>query len=58
VLALHARVPGRDFAHHGDMVATATEMKRYAKSRSTSGSDYAIDRRSPEDGVEMEVELP
>ena len=48
----------RDFAHHGDMVATATEMKRYAKSRTTPGSDYAIDRRSPEDGVEMEVELP
>lgn len=48
----------RDFAHHGDMVSTATEMKRYAKSRSGSGSDYAVDRRAPGDGVEMEVELP
>ena len=48
----------RDFGHHGDMVATATEMKRYAKGRTTPGSAYRIDRRSPEDGVEMEVELP
>jgi diguanylate cyclase (GGDEF)-like protein len=48
----------RDFAHHGDMVSTATEMKRFAKSRKGSGSDYAVDRRSPGDGVEMEVELP
>ncbi|TVP68566.1 MAG: response regulator [Nitriliruptor sp.] len=48
----------REFGHHGDMVATATEMKRFAKGRSTPGSAYRIDRRSPEDGVEMEVELP
>lgn len=49
----------REFPHHGAMVATATEMKRYAKSRLAGGSAYAIDRRSPEeDGLELEVELP
>ncbi|MFP4150050.1 MAG: response regulator [Nitriliruptoraceae bacterium] len=51
----------RDFPHHGEMVATATEMKRYAKSRLLGGSAYAIDRRgSDEDevGLELEVELP
>jgi len=49
----------REFAHHGAMVATATEMKRYAKSRLAGGSAYAIDRRSPEEeGLELEVELP
>ncbi len=40
----------RDFGHHGDIVATATEMKRYAKNRKTPGSAYRIDRRAPEDG--------
>ena len=50
----------RDFAHQGEVVATATEMKRYAKSRGRAGSTYAFDRRTDEDGdgVEMEVELP
>jgi len=48
----------RDFAHHGDMVATATEMKGYAKGRRTPGSAYRIDRRAPEDGAEPAVELP
>ncbi|MCC5950450.1 MAG: response regulator [Nitriliruptoraceae bacterium] len=51
----------RDFAHHGEAVATATEMKRYAKSRSGSGSSYAFDRREseePDDPIEFEVELP
>lgn len=51
----------RDFPHHGEMVATATEMKRYAKSRLLGGSAYAIDRRSPDEegeGLELEVELP
>ncbi len=55
-----ASTDGREFAHHGEVVATATEMKRYAKSRGGDGSNYAIDRRGPDDGdgVEMEVELP
>ncbi|MEX2550725.1 MAG: response regulator [Nitriliruptoraceae bacterium] len=55
-----ASTDGREFAHHGEIVATATEMKRYAKSRGGAGSNYAIDRRGPDDGdgVEMEVELP
>ena len=49
----------RDFAHHGEVVATATEMKRYAKARETSGSTYAMDRRTDdEEGVQMEVDLP
>ncbi|MFP4312042.1 MAG: response regulator [Nitriliruptoraceae bacterium] len=51
----------RDFPHHGEMVATATEMKRYAKSRLLGGSAYAIDRRGSEEdevGLELEVELP
>ena len=48
----------RDFGHHGDIVAVATEMKRYAKMREHEGSDYAIDRRTPEEGLELEVELP
>lgn len=51
----------RDFPHHGEMVATATEMKRYAKSRLLGGSAYAIDRRGPDEdeaGLELEVELP
>jgi diguanylate cyclase (GGDEF)-like protein len=55
-----ASTEGREFAHHGEVVSTATEMKRYAKSRGGAGSNYAIDRRGPDDGdgVEMEVELP
>jgi diguanylate cyclase (GGDEF)-like protein len=48
----------REFAHQGEAVAAATEMKRYAKSRGQGGSNYAFDRRSEEDGVEIEVDLP
>ncbi len=50
----------RDFAHQGEVVATATEMKRYAKSRGVAGSTFAFDRRTddPDDGLEIEVELP
>jgi diguanylate cyclase (GGDEF)-like protein len=54
----------RDFAHQGEVVATATEMKRYAKSRSGTGSAYSFDRRVDDDdgggttGLEMEVDLP
>ena len=50
----------RDFAHHGEVVVTATEMKRYAKTRGGAGSHYAFDRRTDGDGegVEIEVDLP
>jgi diguanylate cyclase (GGDEF)-like protein len=50
----------RDFAHQGEAVATATEMKRYAKARGEGGSCYAIDRRADEaeQGVEVEIDLP
>jgi diguanylate cyclase (GGDEF)-like protein len=50
----------REFAHQGEAVAAATEMKRYAKSRGHGGSNYAFDRRTEEegDGVEIEVDLP
>jgi diguanylate cyclase (GGDEF)-like protein len=49
----------REFAHQGEAVAAATEMKRYAKSRGQGGSNYAFDRRSEdEDGIEIEVDLP
>jgi diguanylate cyclase (GGDEF)-like protein len=50
----------RDFAHPGEAVAVATEMKRYAKSRTTPGSGWAIDRRTgdDEDAVDLEVDLP
>ena len=49
----------REFAHQGEAVAAATEMKRYAKSRGHGGSNYAFDRRSEdEDGIEIEVDLP
>jgi diguanylate cyclase (GGDEF)-like protein len=55
-----ATTDGRVFEHHGEVVTTATEMKRYAKSRGGSGSTYAFDRRSPNGGVglEIEVDLP
>ncbi len=49
----------RDFAHPGQMVTVATEMKRYAKSRLQGGSSWAIDRRTDEDEqVDLEVDLP
>jgi len=34
----------RRFAHYGEAVAVATEMKQFAKRE--SGSSYAIDRRA------------
>jgi hypothetical protein len=48
----------RPFAHHGEVVTVATEMKRYAKRRHTAGSAYAIDRRADDEHVHLEVELP
>jgi diguanylate cyclase (GGDEF)-like protein len=36
----------RGFAHYGEAVAVATEMKQFAKR--DAGSSYAIDRRNPE----------
>ena len=50
----------RDFAHPGEMVGVATEMKRYAKTRRTDGSNWAIDRRNDgtEVSVALEVDLP
>jgi diguanylate cyclase (GGDEF)-like protein len=49
----------RDYAHPGEVVAVATEMKRYAKARSGSGSSWAIDRRRDDDvPVDLEVDLP
>jgi diguanylate cyclase (GGDEF)-like protein len=35
----------RDFAHYGEAVAVATEMKQFAKR--DGGSSYAVDRRAP-----------
>ena len=35
----------RAFAHYGEAVAVATEMKQFAKRE--GGSSYAIDRRAP-----------
>jgi diguanylate cyclase (GGDEF)-like protein len=35
----------REFAHYGEAVAVATEMKQFAKR--DAGSSYAIDRRNP-----------
>ncbi len=50
----------RDFEHPGEMVAVATEMKRYAKTRTTDRSNWAIDRRTDGDEVpvDLEVDLP
>jgi diguanylate cyclase (GGDEF)-like protein len=55
-----ASAENRAFAHQGEVVATATEMKRYAKSRGEGGSTYALDRRQEpgEVGLSLEVELP
>src|ERR671935_72634 len=36
----------RAFAHYGEAVAVATEMKQFAKR--DGGSSYAIDRRAPQ----------
>jgi diguanylate cyclase (GGDEF)-like protein len=50
----------REFAHPGEMVTVATEMKRYAKSRQRGQSGWAIDRRTDDDDqpVDLEVDLP
>ncbi len=50
----------REFEHPGEMVAVATEMKRYAKTRTTERSNWAIDRRTDGDEptVDLEVDLP
>ena len=37
-----ASTDARDFAHHGEVVATATEMKRYAKARAAVGSSSPL----------------
>ena len=50
----------RDFEHPGQMVTVATEMKRYAKTRTTQRSNWAIDRRTDDDDdlLDLEVDLP
>jgi diguanylate cyclase (GGDEF)-like protein len=49
----------RDFAHQGEVVTVATEMKRYAKSHGAGRSTYAFDRRADdEEPVDLEVDLP
>jgi diguanylate cyclase (GGDEF)-like protein len=49
----------REIAHQGEMVAIATELKRYAKSHSGDVSNYAIDRRHDgTEGLDLEVDLP
>ena len=40
-------VPG-EFAHVGELVARATEMKHVAKLRNDGGSTWAVDRRTPD----------
>ncbi|MFA9445614.1 response regulator [Egicoccus sp. AB-alg6-2] len=47
-----------EVVHHGELVAIATEMKRYAKSHGKPGSSYAVDRRHVGDPVDLEVDLP
>jgi diguanylate cyclase (GGDEF)-like protein len=49
----------RDFAHQGEVVTVATEMKRYAKSHGGGRSTYAFDRRGDDEPpVDLEVDLP
>jgi diguanylate cyclase (GGDEF)-like protein len=49
----------REFAHQGEVVTVATEMKRYAKSHASGRSTYAFDRRADEGPVvDLEVDLP
>jgi diguanylate cyclase (GGDEF)-like protein len=50
----------RDFEHPGQMVTVATEMKRYAKTRTAERSNWAVDRRTDgdEDLLDLEVDLP
>ncbi len=49
----------REVEHREELVTAATEMKRYAKSRSRDRSRYAFDRRvDGDDAVELEVDLP
>ena len=44
-----------EFAHPGEVVARATEMKHVAKLRASWGSTWAVDRRTP-DPVDADVE--
>jgi hypothetical protein len=39
-----ATTENRRFAHYGEAVAVATEMKQFAKSQ--TGSSFAVDRRA------------
>jgi diguanylate cyclase (GGDEF)-like protein len=49
----------RDYAHPGEVVAVATEMKRYAKASMKPTSNWAIDRRRDDDvAIDLEVDLP
>ncbi len=48
----------RDVEHREELVTAATEMKRFAKSRSRDRSRYAFDRRSEGSEMELEVDLP
>jgi diguanylate cyclase (GGDEF)-like protein len=49
----------RDFAHQGEVVSIATEMKRYAKSHGGGRSTFAFDRRADDaPPVDLEVDLP
>jgi diguanylate cyclase (GGDEF)-like protein len=48
----------REVAHREELVTAATEMKRFAKSRSRDRSRYAFDRRSEGSEMELEVDLP
>jgi diguanylate cyclase (GGDEF)-like protein len=47
-----------EFEHHGEIVEVATEMKRYAKTRRSGSSVYALDRREDGRDVEVEIDLP
>ena len=48
----------REVSHREELVTAATEMKRFAKSRSRDRSRYAFDRRTEGSEVELEVDLP
>ena len=48
----------REVSHREELVTAATEMKRFAKSRSREQSRYAFDRRTEGSEMELEVDLP
>ncbi len=48
----------REVEHREELVTAATEMKRFAKSRSRDRSRYAFDRRTEGSELELEVDLP